>query len=477
MAGGLKEIGCVRLMGVIDAILVAGNEDITFKGISTDSRTVQEGQLFWALRGERFDGHDFVEKALTQGAVGAVVEEGQAGRFSRMSATILAVRDTLYALGELARWWRKEHQVMVGAITGSVGKTTTKEMAAGILSIGHETLKTEGNFNNLIGLPLTLLRLEKRHGRAVVELGMNRPGEIARLTQIAEPHVGVITEVGIAHLEGLGSLLGVARAKLEMAQEMRSDGSLVINGDNEMLRDMAAQYGRSMLTFGLGRDNDVKAVDVRERSEGGSSFTLVYGDLQCMVNLVVPGLHNVMNGLAAAGLCIAMGERLDAIRQGLEAFTGLRGRFEIVRLGSRVTLVDDTYNANPVSLRAALDGVKGMVHSGKGLIVGLGDMLELGEESERAHMEAGAWVGELRPKLFVCIGRYAENMAEGALGSGMARQNVALANDTNEMADRIEACLRKGDVILIKGSRKVGLDKVREMLVQRMGQASGEKGI
>jgi len=463
-------INADKLAGVIGAWLVAGNGGTVFKGISTDSRQLQRGQLFWALKGERFDGHEFVEKALERGAAGAVVEENQAERFSRVPGTILAVKDTLYALGELARWWRKNSEVRLGAVTGSVGKTTTKEMAAKILSIKHNTLKTEGNFNNLIGLPLTLFRLEEGHGRAVVEMGMNRPGEIARLTQIADPDVGVITEVGIAHLEGLGSLLGVAQAKLEMAQEMREDSPLVINGDNEILMDLARQYGRNTLSFGLGRHNDVRAVEIGQAEECGSSFTLVYGNQEAKVSLKVPGLHNVMNGLAAAGLCIAMGEGLDTISQGLGAFYGIKGRFEIVRLGSKATLIDDTYNANPVSLKAALDAVEGMLYSGRSLIVGLGDMLELGEGSERAHVEAGTWVGRLNPKLFICIGQYAEQMAEGARKAGMEKARTVVANDTGQMAHFIERNLEQGDVILIKGSRKVGLDEVRVLLVEALGE-------
>ena len=411
---------------------------------------------------------------MDRGALGAVVEKAQAQRFDNLKATILCVEDTLEALGDLAHWWRMKHPVLVGAITGSVGKTTTKEMAAHILSLRHETLKTEGNLNNLIGLPLTLLGLEERHGRAVVELGMNRPGEIARLTRIANPDVGVITEVGEAHLQGLGNLLGVARAKLEMAQEMGNEALLVINGDNAMLRDMAGQYGRKVLFFGFDAHNEIRALGVK-RAEGRSTeFMLAYGDQQVGVRLKVPGRHNVMNALAAAGLCIGMGEELGVIAQGLSHFTGMEGRFQIINLPSGITLVDDTYNANPVSLKAALEAVRELTTQGRDLVIGLGDMLELGGEAERAHVEAGKWVAELSPRLFVCLGQYADQMVRGAVDAGLSRQNIVVVRNTDEMAHALESGIDDGCTILLKGSRMMRLDKVKEMICLKLEEQDKE---
>ena len=452
---------------VLGAHLITGPIDVVFEGISTDSRDIRRGELFWALKGERFDGHDFVKKAVDSGALGAVVSNNQANRFAGLDATILGVDDTLHALGDLAHWWRMRHSVLVGAVTGSVGKTTTKEMASCILSLQHETLKTEGNFNNLIGLPLTLFRLERRHGRAVVELGMNRPGEIARLTRIANPDAGVITEVGEAHLEGLGSLLGVARAKLEMAQQMKQEALLIINGDNPLLMDMAPKYRTDILTFGLGKHNHIRAVDIRKGPSGGTDFTITYGREKATVNLKVAGRHNIMNALAAAGLCIGLKEDLAMVAKGLEQFHGLRGRFELVHLPLDVTLVDDTYNANPVSLKAALEGVRNLVTKRGQLIIGLGDMLELGEAAEQAHVEAGQWVGSVDPKLFVAIGQYAGRMVKGAREKGVPGKAIREVNSLEEMASAIEEAMLPGDVILLKASRKIKLDKVREMLEDR----------
>lgn len=469
MGEGYLKIPAQKVASVLGAHIIAGPMNVIFEGISTDSRNIKGGELFWALKGERFDGHDFVKKAVDSGALGAVVGKDQAKRFASLKATVLCVEDTLHALGDLAHWWRMRHSVLMGAVTGSVGKTTTKEMAACILSLRHETLKTEGNFNNLIGLPLTLFRLEERHGRAVVELGMNRPGEIARLTQIANPDAGVITEIGKAHLEGLGSLLGVARAKLEMAQEMKQEALLVINGDSAMLMNMAPRYGRDMFTFGMGEHNHIRAVDIRKDCSHGIGFTIAYGRERAAVNLKVAGRHNIMNALAAAGLCIGLKEDLGAVAKGLEQFDGLKGRFELVYLPSGVTLVDDTYNANPVSLKAALKGVENLVAKKGQLIIGLGDMLELGEEAEQAHFEAGQWVGSIGPKLFVAMGQYAEQMAEGARRGGLSSQAIMKVHSPEEMALAIEHRMQPGDVILLKASRKIELDKVREILEGRRG--------
>ncbi len=467
MEQGLAQIGIHELADVVGARIQDGPRCVVFQGICSDSRRIQPGQLFWALKGDRFDGHDFVHNALARGASGAVVEESQAGRFAGCGAPILCVQDTLYALGELARWWRAKHRVLVGAVTGSVGKTTTKEMAACVLSLHHDTLKTEGNLNNLIGLPLTLLQLEERHSRAVVEMGMNRPGEIARLTQIADPDAGVITEIGKAHLEGLGSLLGVARAKLEMAQQMKEGAPLIVNGDNHMLKNMASQYGREVLSFGLGEDNDVRAHDLDPWSPRGARFTIVYKRDRAAVNLKVTGHHNIMNGLAATGLCIGLGHGLDEVARGLEIFEGLRGRFEMVNLAAGITLIDDTYNANPVSLKAALKEVGGIAQGGRDLIIGLGDMLELGVEAEHAHIEAGRWVAALKPSLFVAIGEFAPQLLRGATEGGLPGGAMMVAGSLKQMADIISGAIRPHALIFLKASRKIGLDKVREMIVKK----------
>ncbi len=467
MTGGLRDIRAGELVRILDASLIVGDLDVRFRGISTDSRTINSGELFWALKGDRFDGHDFVEHAVSSGAAGAVVEKGQAQRFSNLAGAVIGVDDTLKALGDLAAWWRARHSTVVGAITGSVGKTTTKEMAAAVLEQHHETLKTKGNLNNLIGLPLTLFQLEGRHSRAVLELGMNRPGEIARLTRIADPDVGLITEVGKAHLEGLGNLLGVARAKLELAQELRKEAWLLVNGDNTLLVDLAKTYGKRVLSFGLDSKNHIRAKAIQPQDGQGIGFVLCYKGEEVRVRLQVTGQHNVMNALGAAGLCLCMGEPLESIAEGLSRFKGMEGRFEVVELPFGITLVDDTYNANPVSLKAALEAVQQLITKAGGLIVALGDMLELGQEAVQAHLEAGMWVGGLQPRVFVGMGQYADTMMEGAREAGLPGESLVTVQGPEEMAQAIEQHMRPGDVILLKGSRKMRLDKVVDSIRQK----------
>ncbi len=443
-----------------------GNTEVT--GISTDSRTLKKGEVFWALKGERFDGHDYVKDALRAGASGVVVElHHLAKEISQSGHTVIYVSNTLNALGELAAWWRREHKAKVAGITGSAGKTTTKEMAASILGLGHEVLKNEGNLNNLIGLPVTLLKMEEHHGRAVVEMGMNRPGEIARLTQIADPDIGLITNVGKAHLEGLGDLLGVARAKLEMAEQIRDEAALILNGDDQVLMETAAGLKKEVFTFGLGRQNHIRAENISFRKGGNGEFVLLFGGVKAKIRLEVPGIHNVMNALAAASIALLLDEPMERICQGLEKFKSIKGRFVLRNIQDDITLVDDTYNANPLSLKAALDSIRSMEYRPDNLIIGLADMLELGVESNKLHYDAGKWVAELAPRLFVITGEYGSEMARGAKDFGLPDEQVVVAKDAEEMAAVIMENMRPGDAILLKGSRLMGLDKLADKLSRR----------
>ncbi|MDP6179478.1 MAG: UDP-N-acetylmuramoyl-tripeptide--D-alanyl-D-alanine ligase, partial [Desulfatiglandales bacterium] len=247
------EITAGEIISPIKGELKSGTPGSVFTGLSTDSREINPGQLFWALKGEKYDGHDFVEQAIDKGATGIVIKKGYLLKIPPgRSLVLMKVTDTLKALGDLAGWWRHQHGIPVAAITGSVGKTTTKEMTASILGLGALTLKNKGNFNNLIGLPHTLLALEEVHGRAVLEMGMNRPGEIARLTEIADPDIGLITNVARVHLEGLGNIEGVARAKVEMLDKISKDGQVVLNGDDELLMRVASPFQKKTITYGLG---------------------------------------------------------------------------------------------------------------------------------------------------------------------------------------------------------------------------------
>ncbi|HEJ83944.1 MAG TPA: UDP-N-acetylmuramoyl-tripeptide--D-alanyl-D-alanine ligase, partial [Desulfobacteraceae bacterium] len=287
MPAGWGNITVKEILDPINGVLISGVPETVLTGISTDSRTIGKGDLFWALNGDTYDGHDFVQKALEKGARGVVVagrwvesefpgKDSGANRSAFPDRAIISVEDTLKALGDLAAWWCRGHRVKVVGITGSSGKTTTKEMTAGILELGQRTLKNRGNFNNLIGLPLTLLQLDRAHEFAVLEMGMNHPGEIARLTDIADPDVGVILNVGMAHLEGVSDLDGVARAKTEMMERMSSEGLMILNGDDAPLMRRAALFSTPRLTFGLGEGNDVRATSIENEGPEGTRFSLEY---------------------------------------------------------------------------------------------------------------------------------------------------------------------------------------------------------
>ena len=468
------EITAKEILAPICGTWISGNQQTILKGLSTDSRKIGPGELFWALKGERYDGHDFIEMAIDQGAAGIVIQadywKGEGGR----GPVIITVDDTLRALGDLASWWRQQHDIQLVAITGSAGKTTTKEMAAGILKLGHKTLKNQGNYNNLIGLPLTLMELDESYRRAVLEMGMNHPGEIARLTCIADPDVGVITNVGMAHIEGLGSLEGVARAKVELVEKLSSKGTIILNGDDELLLRTASEFRKDAVLFGIGEKNDVRAHEIRNLGIEGVSFFLQYQGASWPMKVSVPGIQNVLNGLAAASACLCLNEPPEHIAEGLASYLGMKGRFMVIPLTGGVTLVDDTYNSNPLSLKAALDSVGELIGEGSRIIVGLGEMMELGDATVSAHREAGQMVAELGASHFFAMGEHTNEMIKGTVVAGMPLERAEAVRTHEEMAKRIREEMREGDIIFLKGSRKMTLEKVVEDLKGQF-ETLGEK--
>ncbi len=466
-----------EIRDAINGVLLTGDPAVVFNGISTDSRGIAAGDLFWALRGETFDGHDFVRTALEKGAFGMVVETGRgslensgegAGPEGSGSAdpVVIEVEDTLTALGDLAGWWRRRQPAQVVGITGSSGKTTTKEMTAGILELGRHTLKTEGNFNNLIGLPLTLLKLTGEHECGVVEMGMNRPGEIARLTDIADPDVGVILNVGMAHLEGVAGLEGVARAKTELIERIAAASLVILNGDDALLMQHAAPFDKPVMTFGLGEQNDVRAARIEDAGPEGTRFRLEYQGKSWPMHLRSPGFHHLKNALAASAVSLSLNASAEHIARGLKTFRAIKGRFEVISLPGGVTLVDDTYNANPSSLAAAMGSVASLSKGGR-IIVGLGDMLELGDAAAASHSEAGRKAAEGGAFAIFVMGAYAQKVMEGARVAGMPGHRVRCVDTHGEMAKAISDMMSRGDRVLLKGSRRMQLEKVVEALCPR----------
>lgn len=461
------EITAREINHAVAGLWVKGEPETVLKGLSTDSRTVKPGELFWALKGDRYDGHDFVRQAADRGAAGVAVNRD----FVRTQAlesmlaeglplTVMAVADTLKALGDLACWWRHRHSLRVVAVTGSAGKTTTKEMIGSILEQSHRTLRNPGNFNNLIGLPLSLLTAGPEHRMAVLEMGMNRRGEIGRLTEIADPDVGVITNVGHAHLEGLGDIRNVARAKAEMVEKISAGATVVLNGDDALLMETALGFREDVVTFGFGPKNKVRATGILSHGAGGVSFLLHGGGGVWPVRLRVHGPHNVMNALAASAAVFALGGSADQVVDGLTRFKGVKGRFTLIELQNGATLVDDTYNANPDSLRAALNAVSELSGREGRVILGIGEMLELGAESEDAHRDAGRTAARIGAHRLLAIGPHAALVVASAVEAGMHPNQAEVVRDHSDMVARIMGDLKPGDIVLIKGSRRMALDQV-----------------
>ena len=435
--------------------------DAAFAGVSTDSRTVERGQLFVALRGERFDGHAFVAAAAERGAAGALVEKSVETRLPQV-----VVRDSQAALTELARAWRKKSQALVLGVGGSNGKTTTKELLAAILAGSGPTLATRGNLNNHIGVPLTLLRLEPAHRYAVIEMGANHPGEIAALAGVAAPEIAIVTNAGDEHLEGFSDLEGVARAEGEMFAALPPTGTAVINADDpfgDLWRSMSR--GARVVRFGIDAPAEARASAIQGRIEGGAfvtQFTLNLAGEQARVRLGLAGRHNVSNALGAAAAAHAAGVGLAAIAAGLEHMRPVAGRLQL-KPGPRGSwLIDDSYNANPSSVRAGIDVLCAL--PGEHWLV-LGEMAELGGETVASHAGIGDYARRAGITRLFATG----DAARHAVASFGGR--ATWYEDASRLTDALAENLDTGVTALIKGSRVNRLERVVERLLQPLAAA------
>ncbi len=442
--------------------------------MTSDSRRVRKGELFIPLQGPNFDGHRFIAEALGKGAGGSLTQqglEGIGGEDRVPGKFLVRVKDVSTSLGVLARFWRRRQGgLKVVAITGSNGKTTTKDMAAEVLSGTFRVLKTEGNLNNLIGLPLMALRLSPEHQIAVLELGMNIPGEIARLAQIAEPEISLITNIGRAHLEFLGTLEGVARAKGELWEGLKTEHWIAVNADDPRVVRLAARANCRKKTFGVYEKADVRAVKVAAEEGRGTFFSLAVEGKERPVCLAAFGPHNVHNALGAASLASILGMGIEEIAAGLEKFRPNPGRGRITRLGENMHLLDETYNANPDSLDATLSAFSQMRGKSRGVVV-MGDMLEIGPEAGEAHAAAGRRIAESGVGRLFYLGDMGRAVIEGALQAGMERQNIIAAGSCEEILEGLEDLLEEGDWVLVKGSRRMKMERVVEALIARLGEA------
>lgn len=437
--------------------LATGNGGKLFRGISTDTRSLQPDNLFIALVGERFDGHDFIAQAAASGAAGVIVSRPVK---APDNVTVIEVTDTLAALQALAGFHRQRFNIPVIGVTGSNGKTTTKDMLAAVLSSKFKVLKTEANFNNEIGLPLTLLKLEQTHEVAVVEMGMRAQGEIRQLTEIALPTVGVITNVGETHMEILGSVENIATAKSELVQAIAHDDLVVLNADNPHVRAMQHKTQARVVFYGLNSEEAFVRAENISNCENGDMVTKFdccspRGSFPVVLHTV--GIHNVYNALAAIATAWELGLKPSEIMAGISSFVPGTMRLEVKKYGE-YTVVNDSYNASPLSMAAALDSLAAMTQGRK--IAVLGDMLELGDVAMEAHRGIGTKAAELGFDVVLTVGVLAKHIAEAARENGV--------NNTHSFATHKEAIaalrglIQPGDYILLKGSRGMKMETMLE---------------
>jgi UDP-N-acetylmuramoyl-tripeptide--D-alanyl-D-alanine ligase len=441
-------------------ILGAPDAGLEVAGVSIDSRTIRPGEVFFAVVGPRFDGHDFLTDVAAKGAVAAVVHRDVA---APATLQILRVPDTTRALQDLARHRRSDAEVRLVAITGSVGKTTTKEMTAALLATRGPVLKTEGNLNNQYGLPLTLLRLREEHTAAVVELGMSAAGELRELSGIAQPDVAVITRVSPVHLEFFDSMDAIAAAKAEILEGLRPGGAAVLNGDDERLRRIGEGFPGRVVWFGRDRRFDVSAESWRGTGFG-MRFDLRVAGQGVDVALPLAGPHFVQNFLAAAAAAHALGIDPQAMAEAATGIAPARHRGEVVRLADGVVLLDDSYNSSPDALEAALTALT-LVPGQRRLAV-IGDMLELGPTGPALHREAGRKLAG-KVDVVIGVGELAKELLEGAREAGMASTTLHYFTDATEAAAAVKALISPRDAVLVKASRGVRLEKVVDALRAR----------
>ncbi|MET0403776.1 MAG: UDP-N-acetylmuramoyl-tripeptide--D-alanyl-D-alanine ligase [Cystobacter sp.] len=432
-----------------------GGPTADFQAVCTDTRALTPGCLFVALQGERFDAHDFVDQAARGGAAGAVVKRGRALPALPEGFALYEVEDTLAALGALGHAHRERFRIPVGAVGGSNGKTTTKEMVGAILSTRGPALKTEGNLNNEIGAPLTLLRLASEHVAAVVELGMNQPGEMTRLTRVTSPDAALITVVQPEHLEGLGSLEGVAEAEGEMFRELPPEAIAVVNLDDALIPAQAARSRAKTLTFGRHADARVRLAAVGSRGREGLDLVIRHDGRDWPVRLGFVGEHNALNATGAFALAVALGYSPEECVKGLESARPYARRLNVVDAPHGVTVVDDCYNANPASMAAALDTLRSLVPSGGRAVAVLGDMLELGPGEGEEHARLGALVGG-KAQLVAFFGpRSRQGLDAAGLGD-----RAAHFTEVEPLLAWLQPRLGAGDVVLVKASRGMRLERV-----------------
>ena len=452
----MKVADCLKAIG---GELVSGTGDKVFRGVSIDTRTLKEDELFVCIRGDRFDGHNFIEEARNKKAAAIVLsEKSNALSKNREAPPVVRVGDTLKALQELSSFHRKQIPVRVVGITGTNGKSTTKEMIASITETKLKTVKTKGNLNNHIGLPLSLFHLSSDDKVAVLEMGMSAAGEIKRLAEIAQPEIGVLTNISEGHLVHLKTLKNVQAAKGELYDALSEQGTAIVNADDPLVLELAKSVRAKVVTYGIHSEADVKAGDIRPMNREGFDFNVRLFDQTIPIRLPFLGACNIYNALAAMATGYSLGIGPDDMKTGLSNASLLSNRYETTEYQG-ATIINDAYNANPRSMHEALKTLANYKCEGRKFFI-LGDMLELGEMAESAHAKLGENITEHSIDYLVAVGELSAHAAKSAIASGMDKKQIATAAEHKCAVAFIKKHIRPGDCLLVKGSRGSKMEEV-----------------
>ncbi len=443
--------------------LFGGREDLEIAGAVMDSRQIEKDFLFFAIQGERVDGHRFIPRVMEKGAACAVCEKlPETEETGKYAGSYILVEDVKKAMQDIAAFYRSGLDIPVVGITGSVGKTSTKEFIAAVLEQKYKVLKTQGNYNNEIGVPLTLLRIREEHEAAVVEMGINHFGEMHRLSRMAAPDIVVMTNIGDCHLEALGSREGILKAKSEIFDFMKENGTIILNGDDDMLSTIKEVHSHKPVTFGKNKNNLCYATDIRSMGLLGSSAVIHLPSGSFQVRIPLPGEHMVYNALAAAAAGEALGLSAEEIAAGISAVKPTAGRSNLIKCGDKV-VIDDCYNANPVSMCAALD-LLAQADTRKTAV--LGDMFELGENAEKLHGDVGRYAAELGLDVIICVGELSAEMAGDAKAANTGKSEIRYYPAKEDLLRELKDIIKPGDTVLVKASHGMGFAEIVEKLKQ-----------
>ncbi len=454
----MNNIEISNVLKAINGELLLGSLESSITGISTDSRSIKEGELFFALEGENYDGHKFVNQAISNGASGAVISSNKDAVSSLLDGfkkcILVEVVDTLKALGDLAKFYRNSLRTRFIAVTGSNGKTTTKDMIYHVLQNFNSVTRSRKSFNNFVGVPLTIFDTDSTQDFCVVEMGTNAPGEIRRLSEIVFPDFAILTNISFTHLEGLGSIEGVANEKAELIENMAGNGILVTNADDDWCNRIANRFNGRVISFGFNKSADLKASNVK-RNDSGFVFTI---NDSFTVNLSVLGKHNIYNAMAVIAICNAVGISIENICDKFIDFKLPPMRMEKQVCGD-IVVINDGYNSNPSSMSAALEELSQLTAPGRKILV-CGDMLELGNYTESMHREIGAKVANADIDVLWTVGSCSRFVVEEAIANGMPEERIRSCETSEEASSFVASYLKKDDTVLIKGSRGMKLENV-----------------